>query len=128
MFGIGGSEFIFIIFVAIMLFGADKIPDVARGLAKGMQQLKSATDDIKTEIHKTAVDNGLDKESLTGGLSEEVNRVKENFAQIMENSNDRSFGLDKIKSDIESELNPIKEIKENIESLPSLEGTIKSQK
>lgn len=128
MFGIGGSEFIFIIFVAIMLFGADKIPDVARGLAKGMQQLKSATDDIKTEIHKTAVDNGLDKESLTGGLSEEVNRVKENFAQIMENSNDRSFGLDKIKSDIESELNPIKEIKENIESLPSLEGTIKRQK
>jgi len=128
MFGIGGSEFIFIIFVAIMLFGADKIPDVARGLAKGMQQLKSATDDIKTEIHKTAVDNGLDKESLTGGLSEEVNRVKENFAQIMENSNDRSFGLDKIKADIESELNPIKEIKENIESLPSLEGTIKRQK
>lgn len=111
-----------------MLFGADKIPDVARGLAKGMQQLKSATDDIKTEIHKTAVDNGLDKESLTGGLSEEVNRVKENFAQIMENSNDRSFGLDKIKADIESELNPIKEIKENIESLPSLEGTIKRQK
>ena len=128
MFGIGGSEFIFIIFVAIMLFGADKIPDVARGLAKGMQQLKSATDDIKTEIHKTAVDNGLDKESLTGGLSEEVTRVKENFAQIMENSNDRSFGLDKIKADIESELNPIKEIKENIESLPSLEGTIKRQK
>lgn len=128
MFGIGGSEFIFIIFVAIMLFGADKIPDVARGLAKGMQQLKSATDDIKTEIHKTAVDNGFDKESLTGGLSEEVNRVKENFAQIMENSNDRSFGLDKIKSDIESELNPIKEIKDNIESLPTLEGTIKRQK
>jgi len=122
MFGIGGSEFIFIIFIAIMLFGADKIPEVARGLAKGMQQLKSATDDIKSEIHKTAAENGFDKESLTGGLSEEVIKVKENFAQIMENSNDRSFGLDKIKADITSELSPIKE------DIESLEGPIKRQK
>ena len=60
MFGIGGSELVFIIFIAIMLFGADKIPEVARTLGKGMQQLKNATDDIKTEIHKTASENGLD--------------------------------------------------------------------
>lgn len=114
MFGIGGSEFIFILFIAIMLFGADKIPEVARGLAKGMQQLKSATDDIKTEIHKTAADNGLDKNALTGGLSDEVNKVKENFAKIMENSNDSSFGLDKITADLNTE---VAQVKEDIESL-----------
>lgn len=122
MFGIGGSELFFIIIVAIMLFGADKIPEVARGLGKGMQQLKNATDDIKTEIHKTAEENGLDKSSLTGGLSDEVLKVKENFNKIIENSNDRSFGLDTITSDVTSEINSVKE------DIESMEGPIKRQR
>lgn len=122
MFGIGGSELFFIIIVAIMLFGADKIPEVARGLGKGMQQLKNATDDIKTEIHKTAEENGLDKSSLTGGLSDEVLKVKENFNKIIENSNDRSFGLDNITSDVTSEINSVKE------DIESMEGPIKRQR
>lgn len=121
MFGIGGSELVFIIFIAIMLFGADKIPEVARTLGKGMQQLKNATDDIKTEIHKTASENGLDTQSLTGGFSEEISKVKENFNKIIENSNDNSFGLDKITQDFNSE---IAKVKEDIETM---EGPIKRQ-
>lgn len=121
MFGIGGSELVFIIFIAIMLFGADKIPEVARTLGKGMQQLKNATDDIKTEIHKTAAENGLDTQSLTGGFSEEINKVKENFNKIVENSTDNSFGLDKITQDVNSE---IAKVKEDIETM---EGPIKRQ-
>jgi len=121
MFGIGGSELFLIIVIAVMLFGADKIPEVARSLGKGIQQLKSATDDIKTEIHKTAAENGLDQNSLTGGLSEEVTKVKENFAKIMENSNDPSFGLDKIKEDLGSEITKVKE------DIETLEGPIKRQ-
>ena len=122
MFGIGGSEFIFIIFIAIMLFGADKIPEVARALGKGMQQLKNATEDIKSEIHKTASDNGLDTKSLTGGFSDEINKVKENFNKIIENSNDNSFGLDKITQDVDAEIN---KVKEDIETIG--EGPIKRQ-
>lgn len=121
MFGIGGSELVFIIFIAIMLFGADKIPEVARTLGKGMQQLKNATDDIKTEIHKTASENGLDTQSLTGGFSEEISKVKENFNKIIENSNDNSFGLDKITQDVNSE---IAKVKEDIETM---DGPIKRQ-
>lgn len=122
MFGIGGSEFIFIIFIAIMLFGADKIPEVARALGKGMQQLKNATEDIKSEIHKTAADNGLDTNSLTGGFSEEINKVKENFNKMIENSNDPSFGLDKITQDVNAE---ISKVKEDIETIG--DGPIKRQ-
>ena len=121
MFGIGGSELVFIIFIAIMLFGADKIPEVARTLGKGMQQLKNATDDIKTEIHKTASENGLDTQSLTGGFSEEISKVKENFNKINENSNDNSFGLDKITQDINSEITKVKE------DIETMEGPIKRQ-
>ena len=46
MFGIGGGELVFIIFIALMLFGADKIPEIARSLGKGMAQLKNATNEI----------------------------------------------------------------------------------
>ena len=57
MFGIGGSELVFILLIAVMLFGTDKIPEIARTLGKGMAQLKNATDDIKSEITKSAEGN-----------------------------------------------------------------------
>jgi sec-independent protein translocase protein TatA len=50
MFGIGGGELIFIIIVALMLFGTDKIPEAARTFAKIMSQVKNASNDIKSEI------------------------------------------------------------------------------
>ena len=61
MFGIGGGEFIFIVIVVLMLFGSDKIPEIARTLGKGMQQLKNATNEIKSEIHKSADVDGIKK-------------------------------------------------------------------
>lgn len=64
MFGIGGGELIFILFVILMLFGSDKIPDMARSLGKGMSQLRNATNEIKSEIRKSAADNGLDTSLL----------------------------------------------------------------
>ncbi len=41
-------------FIVVMVFGADKIPGIAKGLGKGMRQLKDATEDIKQEIQKSA--------------------------------------------------------------------------
>ena len=47
---ISGAEIAFIMFILVMVFGADKIPEIARGLGKGMRTLKDATNDIKNEI------------------------------------------------------------------------------
>lgn len=72
---ISGSE-IFIIFVIILvLFGADKIPTIAKGLGKGMRQLKDATNDIKREIHDTAEKQGIDTE-FTSDIKKEVTKIK----------------------------------------------------
>ena len=48
MFGIGGGELVFIMFIILMLFGADKVPEMARTMCKAMAQLKHATNDIKS--------------------------------------------------------------------------------
>ena len=47
---IGGSELIFIILFVVMLFGADKIPEIAKGLGKMMREVKDASNEIKREI------------------------------------------------------------------------------
>ena len=36
--------------VVLLLFGANKIPEIAKGLGKGMREFRKATDDIKKEI------------------------------------------------------------------------------
>lgn len=80
MFGIGGGELLFILLVVLMLFGSDKIPEIARTLGKTMAQLKNATNDIKSEIQKGAQDNGLDTKSFTNSISsitQEIDKAKE---------------------------------------------------
>lgn len=75
---ISGAEIAFILFIAIMVFGADKLPEIARGLGKGMRTLKDATNDIKHEITKTAEKNGLDT-SITKDVKQELDKVKDDL-------------------------------------------------
>jgi sec-independent protein translocase protein TatA len=79
MFGIGGGELVFIMFIVLMLFGSDKVPEMARTMGKAMAQLKNATNDIKSEIQKGAEANGFDQNtlnSLTGGINSEIEKAK----------------------------------------------------
>ena len=47
----GGYEVIIILAVVLLLFGGRKIPELMRGLGKGMKEFKNATNDIKEEIN-----------------------------------------------------------------------------
>ena len=75
---IGGPEIFVIILIVVMVFGADKIPDIARGLGKGMSQIKNATNDIKKEINDSAKSQGIDTD-LAKDIKKEINSVKENI-------------------------------------------------
>ena len=75
---ISGAEIAVILFIVVMVFGADKIPEIARGLGKGMRTLKNATNDIKHEITKTAEKHGIDGD-LTKDITKEINKVKDDF-------------------------------------------------
>ncbi|WP_292971909.1 twin-arginine translocase TatA/TatE family subunit [Mucilaginibacter sp.] len=48
---IGTPEMILILFVALMLFGGNKLPELARGLGKGIREFKDASEDVKREIN-----------------------------------------------------------------------------
>jgi len=47
---IGGPELIVIFLVILLLFGAKKIPELARGVGKGMGEFKKAKEDFEAEI------------------------------------------------------------------------------
>ena len=104
MFGIGGGELIVIILIALMLFGSDKIPDIARSMGKGLAQLKSATNEIKSEIKKGAESQGIDTsmKDLTATFTNEVEKVKSNLDPAILPE------LPKVKEDIETLSGPIK--------------------
>ena len=108
MFGIGGGEIFFILLVILMLFGSDKIPEIARTLGKGMAQLKNATNEIKSEIQNGAKDSGLDMNTLTGGISDEINKAKDGINNMINPLEQIQNPIEKVKEDIENITGPIK--------------------
>lgn len=78
---ISGAEIAFVVFIVIMVFGADKVPDIARGLGKGMRTLRNATDDIKSEITKSAKDRGINTD-IVKDVKGEINKAKESLDDI----------------------------------------------
>jgi sec-independent protein translocase protein TatA len=53
---IGGGELMLILFVGLMLFGGKKLPELARGLGKGIRDFKDASEGVKREIN-SQIDN-----------------------------------------------------------------------
>ncbi len=78
---ISGAEIFFILFIVVMVFGADKVPGIAKGLGKGMRQLRDATDDIKREIKNSADKQGIDT-SFTEDIKKEIDEVKKNVSDV----------------------------------------------
>jgi len=78
---ISGAEIAFIMFVLVMVFGADKIPDIAKGLGKGMKAVKNASNDIKSEIQRSAEKQGIDTD-FTKDVRGEIDKVKEDIDDI----------------------------------------------
>ncbi len=58
MFGLGAPEIILIGVLILILFGANKIPEFARGLGKGIREFKDAAAGVKDEIEKEAKKDG----------------------------------------------------------------------
>jgi sec-independent protein translocase protein TatA len=67
---ISGGEIIFILLAAVLVFGAKRLPEIARALGKGVKQFKDAANDIKKE------------------MTDEQNEFSNEFKDIKKNADD----------------------------------------
>jgi len=67
---ISGQEIFIIMIVVLLLFGANKIPEIAKGLGKGLREFRKATDDIKKEIT-----------DQTREITKDVNKFKDDLTK-----------------------------------------------
>ena len=51
LFNLGGGEIILILALVLILFGAKKLPELAKGLGTGIKEFKKATRDVTDELH-----------------------------------------------------------------------------
>ena len=78
---ISGPEIMVVMLLVVMVFGADKIPEIARGLGKGMRQVKDATNDIKKEIKDSSEKNKVDT-NIAKNIQKEVSGVKDSIEEL----------------------------------------------
>jgi sec-independent protein translocase protein TatA len=56
LFNLGGSEIILILALVLILFGAKKLPELAKGLGQGIKEFKKATREVTDEIQNSTED------------------------------------------------------------------------
>ena len=96
---IGGSEIVIVFFVVLLLFGADKIPEIARGLGKGMREFRKVTGEIKREFDA----NTSDFKSDIDDLKKDMDQAKDDVTGGMKSYIDDSGiadDIDEIKEDL----------------------------
>ncbi|MDX5428629.1 MAG: twin-arginine translocase TatA/TatE family subunit [Bacteroidota bacterium] len=84
-FNISGGELMIVLLVVVMFFGADKIPEIARGLGKGIKAVRNATNDIKSEITRTA-ENDDDLSEVKKSFEEGKKQIEEISGAIKRNT------------------------------------------
>ncbi len=93
----GGGEIMLIMVVVLLLFGGKKLPELARGLGKGIRDFKDASEGVKREIHRNI--NAVD-------LDNEMKVEEENYAQRhhpAENINEVTNSTETIEDSASSE-------------------------
>ena len=65
----GGSEWILILLVVLLFFGGKKIPDLMRGIGKGVREFNDAKDSVKSQI-----DEGMNEKDKSIVQEKEVLR------------------------------------------------------
>jgi len=71
LFGISGGEILVLLLLVLLLFGPKKIPEIARMVGRGMNEVKKVQREINTEIHRYSSE--IEKE--TKEMQSEINKI-----------------------------------------------------
>jgi sec-independent protein translocase protein TatA len=78
-----GADWLYILFAILVLFGADKIPKLARGFGRSLGEFKKAKEDFEKEVNSAATEQdkpAIDQPKVSGNLPEPVHPVVTNTA------------------------------------------------
>jgi sec-independent protein translocase protein TatA len=79
-----GTDFIWIFLLAVLLFGANKLPQLARGLGKSLGEFKKAKEEFEKEVHAAASEPDTkpvtDQNKIVGNLPTPVTPTPANTA------------------------------------------------
>jgi sec-independent protein translocase protein TatA len=80
---LSGGELVVVFLVFLLLFGSQKVPDLAKGVAKGLKEFKKATDDLKREITSNTGDIAKEITKTTNELKSNINDIGKNISKDM---------------------------------------------
>ena len=66
---VSGGELVIVMLLALLLFGAKAIPDIAKTLGKGMREFRKATNEIKRELEENTSDFKRDIDDVRSTIS-----------------------------------------------------------
>jgi len=108
-FDISAGELMIIMLVAFLVFGPSKIPEIARKIGRGMNEIRRASDEIKREISKETrkVENDMNVEgSVYQDIKKTADEIKQDFDDVARPFNDN---INKPEGDVGESTTPKKE-------------------
>jgi len=90
-FDISAGELMVILLAAFIVFGPSKIPEIARKIGRGMNEIRRASDEIKREITKETrkVENDLNIEgSVYKDIKKTADEIRQDFENVSKPMND----------------------------------------
>lgn len=126
MFNIGLPELLIIGAIALIVFGPNKLPELAKALGRAMREFKKATDEVKESFEAETRDleeikSAITEENVLGDLAREISTLEEPSpeAEMTEGSPLEALGQTEIPSAEEVVASPDeKEVEEKKEEKP----------
>ncbi len=69
MFGLGVQELVIILAIAMLFFGGKKIPEIAKGLGKGIREFKTASEKVTDDVTDAIEDGGEEPKKVESQTS-----------------------------------------------------------
>lgn len=114
-----GQEIFVIIIVALLLFGAEKLPDIAKTIGRGMREFRKATDEIRRELENSTQDIRRDANEVSQSIKKDVSDFRNNLEKDAKEGTDsiRNNMYD-VKSGVQQEMKDVSDVIQNDGTLP----------
>ena len=83
---LGGGEVFLVVLFIVMFFGSDKLPEIARGLGKGIREINDAKAQIQNEIQKSTSGFREELEKHTSEIQSEITKAGEGMKRQIEDA------------------------------------------